>query len=61
MVAVGDRVDELVHFGDERPRPMWGTVVWVHPEGRFYVAEFDFDGFKVREAYFLGERRGIKP
>lgn len=28
-----------------------GEVVYVHPKGRFYVAEFDFPDGKIRESY----------
>ena len=53
MVAVGARVTAPVHFGDERPRTMTGTVVWIHPEGRFCVVEFAFErGRRFRESYF---------
>lgn len=27
-----------------------GTVVWIHPEGRFAVLEFEFPGGKYRES-----------
>lgn len=36
----------------EEPRPMDGTVVYMHPMGRFYVVEFTFKlGYKVRESF----------
>lgn len=41
---------------EQRIRPMPGTVVWIHPKGRFYVVEFDFGRYSVREA-FRCERR----
>lgn len=28
-----------------------GTVIFVHPEGRFYTVEFDLPGGKVRATY----------
>ena len=28
-----------------------GTVVYIHPAGRFYIAELDLPGGKVREAF----------
>lgn len=28
-----------------------GKVVYVHPKGRYYVAEFDFPDGKIRESY----------
>lgn len=30
---------------------MPGTVVWVHPEGRFHVVEFQLGGGAVRECF----------
>lgn len=34
------------------PRPKFtGRVVWVHPEGRFYLAEFQFPGGIIRECF----------
>lgn len=30
-----------------------GTVVWLHPEGRFAVLEFEFPGGKYRESIWL--------
>ena len=53
MVTVGARVTAPVHFGDAEPRTYTGTVVWVHPAGRFFVVEFAFErGRKFRESYF---------
>lgn len=31
-----------------------GKVVYVHPKGRYYVAEFDFPDGKIRECYREG-------
>jgi hypothetical protein len=28
-----------------------GTVVYVHPQGRYHIVEFDMPGGKVREAF----------
>lgn len=34
------------------PQPMTGTVVYIHPKGRFCVVEFAFRfGYTVREAF----------
>lgn len=38
-------------------RPMRGTVVWIHPKGRFHVVEFEVCGRKLRES-FLGVADG---
>lgn len=29
----------------------WGRVIYVHPQCRFFVAEFEFEGRTVRESY----------
>ena len=59
MVSVGDRVMRKIYYGDGGgllPAEE-GTVVYVHPEGRFYTVEFTFPGAwgvrKFREAYLL--------
>ena len=34
------------------PRPKFtGRVVWVHPQGRFYLAEFPLPGGIIRECF----------
>lgn len=30
---------------------MTGTVIYVHPQGRYHIVEFDLPGGKVREAF----------
>ena len=57
-MRVGDRVTEKVSFGDSMPKPMAGTVVWIHPRRIFYVAEFELAIGKFRESYFFPTRRG---
>ena len=63
-VKVGDRVKRRINSGMEGGRMLpeeWGTVVYVHPEGRFYTVEFEFPGRepgkprRFREAYILRE------
>lgn len=49
---------EKVSFGDSMPKPMAGTVVWIHPRRIFYVAEFELAIGKFRESYFFPTRRG---
>lgn len=63
-IKVGDRVMRHIEFGMEGgtllPMEM-GTVVYVHPEGRFYTVEFSFSGKepgqvrRFREAYIMRE------
>lgn len=33
-------------------RPIRGTVVYIHPKGRFHVVEFELAGGKVRESFW---------
>lgn len=33
----------------------WGTVIYIHPLGRFAVLEFSFPAGKIREAFPLDE------
>ena len=37
--------------GAGNKRKVRGTVVYIHPAGRFYIAELDLPGGKVREAF----------
>lgn len=57
-MEAGDKVTEELFFGDEHGRTYTGTVVWIHPEGRFYVVEFAFGLRKFRESFYFPERRG---
>ena len=54
MVKVGDKVERRVSYGKgftETP-PQPGTVVYVHPEGRWYTVEF--------VVWRRGERRAFR-
>ena len=33
-------------------RKATGTVIYIHPEGRYYVAEFDIGLYKFRECFY---------
>lgn len=57
-MKIGDRKTEQVHFGDSRPRTMTGTVVYIHPQRRFYTVEFKFTFGSLRESYFFPGRGG---
>lgn len=35
------------------PKTVTGTVVWVHPQGRFYIVEVEKNGYKWRETLYL--------
>jgi hypothetical protein len=59
-LKIGDRKKARINYGGEGGSllPMEeGTVVYVHPEGRFYTLEFNFDGAwgrrSFRESYIL--------
>lgn len=59
-VKVGDTVMERLMFDKGKSLvPFKGTVIYVHPEGRFYRAEFELPGCKIREGFSLyGKERG---
>lgn len=56
-VRVGEAVQRQIacisEMKDRRiTRPVQeGTVIWVHPEGRFHVVEFSFRFGRIRESY----------
>lgn len=53
-VKVGDIVTERLMFDKGKSAASYeGVVIYVHPEGRFYRAEFELPGGKVREAFSL--------
>lgn len=61
MVRVGDKVTRVPNSIEELKvpgsvamvtKPMRGTVVYVHPKGRFHVVEFEnAHGEKLRESF----------
>lgn len=59
MVSVGDRVTRTPEtfcdydFKARKAirRPMRGTVVYVHPRGRYHTVAFDLPGAVVRESF----------
>lgn len=58
MVRIGDRVTRVpVTFDrlDDKCRrtgtPLRGTAVWIHPQNRFHVVEFDTPGGRIRESF----------
>lgn len=62
MVKLGERrtvvpvtLDAL--NGKGKPRPLTGTVVYIHPAGRFCVLEFEvgIHGERLRESFQLIE------
>lgn len=61
MVKLGDR--RTVHpatldgYEKDKPRPLTGTVVYIHPAGRFCTLEFEVGkrGERIRESFQLIE------
>ena len=54
-VKVGDQV-RLPLTLDKGFKMLTGTVIWIHPERRFFQVEFQLPGGTVRESYsFYGE------
>lgn len=54
-MQVGDRIKAKIYYGAEGGGllpPEWGTVVYIHPEGRFYTLEFNFPRGRFRESYW---------
>ena len=39
-------------FSSSDKTPMEGKVIYIHPEGRFYIVEFTVRGGTVRECFF---------
>ena len=37
--------------GKEGQKPVTGTVVYIHPLGRFHIVEFELRGGKVQESF----------
>lgn len=57
-LQVGDRVSRVRvtltgqdGLDDKCPARMTGRVVWLHPQGRFHVVEFQFGGGNIRECF----------
>lgn len=57
-MQIGDRKTEVIHMGQDHGVTKTGTVVYIHPERRFYVVEFDLGDCKIRESYYFPGRRG---
>lgn len=59
-VQVGDAVVRepvtITGLDSKKTQRMRGTVVWVHPEGRFHVVAFQTGGGALRECFWGVER-----
>jgi hypothetical protein len=56
MPKVGDVVHKVPSFlfcesDHSKNTPIKATVRWVHPQGRYYLVEFELRGGVVRECY----------
>lgn len=49
MCTPGFSISESAGLGSKKK--VKGIVVYIHPAGRFYIAELDLPGGKVREAF----------
>ena len=59
-LKVGDTVEQWLHF-DKEPKEIkaTGTVIWIHPEKRFYRVRFEQPGGTCTESYrFYGKHSG---
>lgn len=51
MMRLGETVRVPVEMGEAHPAWVVGTVVWIHPQGRFYTVEFRRPGGTYRQSY----------
>lgn len=61
---VGDKVRKPIEYGMSGGTllgPVPGTVVYVHPSGRWYTAEFKLDGGTVRESFLTMQLTDTAP
>lgn len=42
---------QTVDNGKQEHRPMTGKVVYIHPQGRYHIVEFEVCGGTVRECF----------
>lgn len=64
LPTIGDKVQEFV-CGDKNWQfnsPQNGTVVYVHPEFRYYTVLFQYDeGYSFRESFLIGREEEYNP
>ena len=62
MIQVGDIVRHVPKIeGHQYMSPMPCRVVYVHPEGVYYTAEFTFNKGCFRESFYLPRSRVKQP
>lgn len=58
-MEVGDKVTRYPttfentekNLAERKMRPLTGTVIYIHPQKRFHVVEFEVRGVKFRESF----------
>lgn len=48
-ITLGDAID----ICNKNKRTMLGTVVYIHPKRRYFTAEFEVHGQKIKESFLL--------
>ena len=43
---------EMDKQGRNQKKPMKGTIVYIHPQGRYHTVEFETEGKTVRESFW---------
>ena len=59
---IGDRIPCKVRFGEEQDSKytqQTGTVVYIHPEGRYYTCEITVEGGTFRESYIVNNPKKL--
>ncbi len=56
MVKIGDRIQvrpvwAAGELGIRQAGPREAVVVWIHPQGRFYMVEYRMPGGTIRECF----------
>lgn len=58
-MKIGDSAQRVLEtFGNyeeskdgKKKKPLTGTVVYIHPAGRYHTVEFEVSGGKIRESF----------
>lgn len=62
MIRIGDIVSQVPSVeGRQYMSPMHCRVVYIHPEGVYYTAEFRFKRGSFRESFYLPRSRVKRP
>jgi len=57
-VEIGQKVTEKLKVDKDKTLTLEGTVIWIHPKGRFYRVRFDGPKGSCTESYFLAREKG---